>query len=81
MIDSKFDTFDHEMHMQEALKLARESAARGDEPFGSVLVRDDTVVMRESNPVRSANILDGITEITGPLLNDEGRQVHEEYNW
>jgi hypothetical protein len=31
--------------------------------------------------VRSANILDGITEITGPLLNDEGRQVHEEYNW
>ncbi len=154
MIDSKFDTFDHEMHMQEALKLARESAARGDEPFGSVLVRDDTVVMRESNreitesdirrhpelhlayracqaydsderaemvmytttepcpmcaggmvtagfdstvysvgsdeiaeftgnepSVRSANILDGITEITGPLLNDEGRQVHEEYNW
>jgi tRNA(Arg) A34 adenosine deaminase TadA len=37
--------------MTEALALAREAAARGDRPFGSVLVRDDEVVMRESNRV------------------------------
>nr|WP_248910298.1 hypothetical protein [Halocatena marina] len=35
--------------MRETFELAREAAARGDEPFGSVLVRDDTVIMSDSN--------------------------------
>ncbi|NHN43056.1 nucleoside deaminase [Halorubellus sp. JP-L1] len=45
------DDFDHERHVRTALDLAREAAARGDNPFGSVLVRDDEVVMSESNRV------------------------------
>ena len=154
MIDTQFDSFAHEAHMREALKLAREAVARGDEPFGSVLVRDDTIIMRESNHeittsdirrhpelhlayracrtydsderaemvmysstepcpmcaggmmtagfgstiysvgsdeiaeftgneshIRSADVLDGTTEVAGPLLNDEGRQIHQEYDW
>lgn len=150
----EFDDFDHASHMRVAIDLAREAAARGDEPFGSVLVRDDAVVMRDSNrieteddfrrhpelhlayracreydpadraemvmytstepcpmcaggmrtagfgrvvysvsgaevatftgresTVRSAAILDGVTEVVGPVLNDEGRAVHREYDW
>jgi tRNA(Arg) A34 adenosine deaminase TadA len=46
-----FDAFDHEAHVSEAIDLAREAVERGDRPFGSVLVRDDEVVMRESNCV------------------------------
>jgi tRNA(Arg) A34 adenosine deaminase TadA len=149
-----FDDFDHAAHMQAALDLAREAADRGDEPFGSVLVRDDAVVMRESNrivtdddirrhpelqlahraareydpaeraqlvmytstepcpmcaggmriaglgrvvysvdsdeiaaftgtdpTVGSAEILDGVTEVVGPVLNEAGRQIHEEFGW
>ncbi len=146
----EFDDFDHESHMQQALALAREAAERGDNPYGSVLVRDDTVVMRESNrvvttddirrhpelhlayracreldptaraeavmytstepclmcargmatagfgrvvysvggdelggsepAVRSAAILDGTTEVVGPVLNEAGRRIHEEYS-
>ena len=30
-------------------------------------------------PVRSAAILDGITEVVGPVLNDEGRRIHREF--
>jgi len=37
--------------MREAFDLAREAVERGDDPFGSVLVRDDEVVLRESNRV------------------------------
>ncbi|QLD86450.1 nucleoside deaminase [Natronomonas halophila] len=48
---SEFETFDHEAHMGAAIDLAREAAERGDRPFGSVLVRDDEIVMRESNRV------------------------------
>lgn len=149
-----FDDFDHASHVRAAVDLAREAAARGDEPFGSVLVRDDAVVMRESNrintaddfrrhpelhlahracreydpgeraemvmytstepcpmcaggmvragfgrvvysvsgeevatftgrepTVRSAAILDGVTEVVGPVLNGEGRAVHREFDW
>ena len=35
--------------MLRAFTLAREAADRGDKPFGSVLVKDDTVVMSASN--------------------------------
>jgi tRNA(Arg) A34 adenosine deaminase TadA len=148
------DDFDHERHMQRAIDLAREAMERGDRPFGSVLVRDDEVVMAESNRVLteddirrhpelhlayraareldpktraetvmytsaepcpmcaggmleagfervvygvdseelasftggepnvgSASILDGTTVVDGPVLNDQARAVHEEYDW
>ena len=146
--------FDHEAHVRRALELAREAAGRGDEPFGSVLVREHDVVTTASNrvvteddlrrhpelhlayracrqltaaeraetvmytstepcpmcagglrragfacvvysvggdeigefvgeapPVRAAEILDGVTEVVGPVLNDEGRAVHESFGW
>jgi tRNA(Arg) A34 adenosine deaminase TadA len=149
----QFDTFDHEAHMHKAFELAREAAARGDNPYGSVLVRNNTVIMADSNremtetdirrhpelhlayracrkygaderaqmvmytstepcpmcaggmktagfgyvvysvgsdevaiftgngpAVRSAEILDGISEVVGPVLNDEGRQIHREFD-
>lgn len=53
MTTPQFDDFSHESHMREAFELARDAAARGDEPFGSVLVHDDTVIMAESNRVRT----------------------------
>jgi tRNA(Arg) A34 adenosine deaminase TadA len=154
MTTPQFEEFSHESHMRNAFELAREAAARGDEPFGSVLVHDDTVIMAESNrvrtesdirrhpelhlayracreydvderaalvmytstepcpmcaggiatagfervvysvgsdeiaeftgsepTVRSAEILDGISDVVGPILNKEGRQIHQEYDW
>ncbi|WP_435320681.1 nucleoside deaminase [Haloarchaeobius sp. TZWSO28] len=154
MPTSSFDDFDHEAHMEEAIGLARDAVGRGDRPFGSVLVRDDEVVMRESNrvlteddirrhpelhlaqracrelsptqraetvmytstepcpmcsggmayagfgrvvysvssedlaeytadapAVRSADVLDGVTEVVGPVLNEEGCQLHEQFDW
>ena len=140
--------------MRRTFELAREAADRGDRPFGSVLVRDDTVVMADSNrvltendirrhpelhlayracrefdpdpraetvmytstepcpmcasgmatagfgrvvysvgsdeiaeftdnktSVRSGEILTGVSDIVGPILNDEGRQIHNEFDW
>jgi len=151
---SDVESFDHEAHMHAAISLAREAVARGDEPFGSVLVRDDEVVMGESNrvvteddvrrhpelhlayracreltpgeraetvmytstepcpmcsggmrgagfarvvysvsaeevaeftggdpPTRAATVLGDRTEVVGPVLNDEGRAVHEAFDW
>jgi tRNA(Arg) A34 adenosine deaminase TadA len=151
--DLDFDGFDHEAHMRDAFELAREAAERGDEPFGSVLVRADTVVMTASNRVntesdvrrhpeldlayracneyesderaeivmytstepcpmcaggmaragfggvvysvegdeiaafqdrdpstRAATVLED-TRVVGPLLNEEGRRIHEEFGW
>jgi tRNA(Arg) A34 adenosine deaminase TadA len=149
-----FDDFDHTSHMETAFDLAREAAARGDEPFGSVLVRDDAVIMRESNrinteddlrrhpelhlayracraydpddraamvmytstepcpmcaggmvragfgrvvysvsseevaaftggepSVRSAAVLDGVTDVVGPVSNEAGREIHRDFDW
>jgi len=149
-----FEAFDHASHMRTAIDLAREAAARGDEPFGSVLVRDDEVVMRASNRVhtaadvrrhpelhlayracreyepaeraetvmytstepcpmcaggmvtagfgrvvysvsadevaaftgrtpvvRAAAILDGTSEVVGPVLHDAGLAVHRDFGW
>ncbi|ERH09967.1 MAG: cytosine/adenosine deaminase [halophilic archaeon J07HX64] len=154
MSDVAFDGFRHESHMRRAFELAREAVDRGDRPFGSVLVRDDSVVMAESNrvnseqdirrhpelhlayrasreftpakraetvmytstepcpmcasgmatagfgrviysvssaeiasftggepSVRSATVLDGVCEVVGPVLNEEGRQIHESFDW
>jgi tRNA(Arg) A34 adenosine deaminase TadA len=153
-VTDEFDDFDHASHMRVAFDRAREAAARGDEPFGSVLVRDDAVVMAESNrvetesdprrhpelhlayracrafdaderaetvmytstepcpmcaggmrtagfgrvvysvsgdevaaftgrgtTVRSAEILDGVTEVVGPVLHDEGLEIHRAFDW
>ena len=41
--------------MRKAFELARKATDRGDRPFGSTLVRDDTVVMADSNRVLTAN--------------------------
>lgn len=152
--ESTFDDFDHESHMQAALEQARSAMERGDRPFGSVLVRDDAVVMAESNrvvtesdlrrhpelhlayrahreytaderaamvmytstepcpmcagglrtvglgrvvysvgadeksqytggepAVRSADVLTGVTEVVGPVLNEAGHRIHGEYGW
>ena len=154
MADPNFDNFDHDAHMRKAFELAREAANRGDRPFGSVLVRDNTAVMTDSNrvltendirrhpelhlayracreydpstrsetamytstepcpmcasgmatagfgrvvysvgsdeiaeftgtktSVRSGEILTGVSDIVGPVLNDDGRQIHEEFDW
>ena len=121
MSDPTEAEFDDESHMRRAIELAREAVARGDRPFGSVLVREDSVVMSESNrvnteddirrhpelhlayracrelspgeraetvmytssepSVRSREILDGVTEVRGPVLSDEGRRIHEEFDW
>ena len=154
MTDTDVADLDHDSHMRRAIDLAREAADRGDEPFGSVLVRADAVVMTASNrvvteddlrrhpelhlahrayrqltaaergetvmytstepcpmcagglrragfarvvysvggdeigeftgaamPVRAAEILDGVTDVVGSVLNDEGRAVHEAFGW
>lgn len=151
-ISKKIDKFNHTAHLQRAFELAREAAARGDGPFGSVLVRDDKIILSDSNHIvterdirrhpelhlaylacqqftpeeraemvmytstepcpmcaggmrmagfarviysvgsdeiaeytgvqptaRSAQILAGITEVQGPVLNDEGRRIHDEF--
>lgn len=153
MTGPSFDDFDHEAHMRRAFELAREATNRGDRPYGSVLIRDDAVVMADSNrvlteddvrrhpelhlayracreldpderaatvmytstepcpmcaggmatagfgrvvysvggdelpdfghdepSVRSATILNDITEVAGPVLNDEGRRIHHEFD-
>jgi tRNA(Arg) A34 adenosine deaminase TadA len=153
-MEPDFDDFDHERHVRRAFELAREAAERGDRPFGSVLVREDEVVMADSNRVvtendvrrhpelhlayracrelppeeraetvmytstepcpmcaggmvyagfgrvvysvggdeiaeftghgpsiRSAAILEDVTDVVGPVLNDEGRRLHEELDW
>ena len=58
------DAFDHESHMREALDCAREAAARGDEPYGSVLVKDDEPVMAAGNRIVSDNDLRAHPELT-----------------
>ena len=154
MHNSTFNDFDHNSHMRQAFDAAREAADRGDRPFGSVLVHENTVIMADSNhvltkndirrhpelhlayracqemtqesraetvmytstepcpmcaggmvtagfgqviysvssdemveftgakpSVRSGEILNGITIVVGPLLNDEGRQIHNGFDW
>ena len=149
-----FDEFDHETHMQRAFELARTAADRGDRPFGSVLVRNDKIVMEASNrvltesdarrhpelhlayrakreydpgeraemvmytstepcpmcagglryaglgrvvysvgsdeisrfsghevPVRSGEILTGVTTVDGPVCQDEGLAIHADFDW
>jgi tRNA(Arg) A34 adenosine deaminase TadA len=58
------DALEHEQHMKRALELAREAAEGGDEPFGSVLVRDGEIVMEERNAVNSADDICRHPELT-----------------
>ena len=154
MPDPAFDDFDHDSHLYRTFALAREAADRGDRPFGSVLVHEDTVIMADSNRVltendirrhpelhlayracrefdpddraetvmytstepcpmcatgmtkagfgrvvysvgsdeiaeftgnepsiRSAEILNGVSEVVGPVLNDKGCQIHRDFDW
>lgn len=46
-------THDETYFMEEALRLAREAAAQGDEPFGAVLVKDGQIVSRGQNQVHT----------------------------
>lgn len=47
----------------------------------SVGSNDLTAVNGYFTPVRSAEILEGVTEVVGPLLRNEGMRVHENYGW
>jgi tRNA(Arg) A34 adenosine deaminase TadA len=44
---------DHELHLREALDLARAAMRRGDGAYGAVLVRDGRVVLRAENTTRT----------------------------
>jgi hypothetical protein len=61
------------------------SPARCVPGFGSTIysVGSDEIAEFTGNEshIRSADVLDGTTEVAGPLLNDEGRQIHQEYDW
>ncbi len=46
---------DHAIFMQECLALAREAAANGESPVGSVIVRGDKVIARGIEAVKSHN--------------------------
>lgn len=58
------DALDHDRYMERALELAREAAERGDEPFGSLLVLDDEIVMEARNAVNTADDLREHPELT-----------------
>jgi tRNA(Arg) A34 adenosine deaminase TadA len=58
------DALDHDRYMERALELAREAADRGDQPFGSLLVLDDSVVMEARNAVNTADDLREHPELT-----------------
>lgn len=52
-----FEGFDHEAHVRRAIELGHEAAERGDDPYGSVLVREDRVVAEARNAVVTADDL------------------------
>ena len=58
------DALDHERYMRRAIELAEDSADRGDEPFGSVLVLDGEVVIEAMNAVNTAADLREHPELT-----------------
>jgi len=59
-----FDDFDHEAHVRRAIELGREAAERGDNPYGSVLVREDRIVMEARNAVVTEEDLAAHPELT-----------------
>jgi tRNA(Arg) A34 adenosine deaminase TadA len=59
-----FDDFDHEAHVRRAIELGREAAERGDNPYGTVLVRDDRILMEARNAVVTEDDLAAHPELT-----------------
>lgn len=60
----ELETLDHDRYMERAIELAREAVDRGDEPFGSLLVRDGEIVMEARNAVNTADDLREHPELT-----------------
>lgn len=60
----EFDDFDHESHMRRAIELAREAAANGDGPYGSVLVKDDEIVLEARNTKNADDDIRAHPELT-----------------
>jgi tRNA(Arg) A34 adenosine deaminase TadA len=56
-LPERFAGFDHAAHIERAIGLAEEARERGDDPYGSVLVREDCVVMEARNAVVTENDL------------------------
>jgi tRNA(Arg) A34 adenosine deaminase TadA len=59
--------------MERAIELAREAADAGDEPFGSVLVYDDTIIAEARNTVASDDDVTAHPELK--LARLAGRQL------
>lgn len=66
MDDETLAALDHEAHVARALELAREAAARGDHPYGSLLVRaaDGERLMVARNAVETADDVRRHSELT-----------------
>lgn len=66
----QFDEFAHDAHIRETFELV-------------CSVGSDKIAEFTGNEpaVRSAEILDGVSDVVGPVLNDEGRQIHREFDW
>lgn len=60
----EFDAFDHESHMRRAIELAREAAGNGDGPYGSVLVKNDEIVMEARNTEETDDDIRAHPELT-----------------
>jgi tRNA(Arg) A34 adenosine deaminase TadA len=50
---SNSDSGAHETYIERACELAREAANRGDDPYGSLLVYDDEIIMEATNRTRT----------------------------
>jgi len=50
-LPERFADFDHASHTQRAIDLAHEARERGDDGYGSVLVREDRIVAEARNAV------------------------------
>jgi len=65
-LPDRFAGLCHEDHIREAIELARGAAERGDDPYGSVLVRasDDEIAMTERNTVNTEDDVRRHPELT-----------------
>jgi len=65
-LPDRFADLDHDAHVRASLDLAREAVERGDNPYGSLLVRagDGAVVMEDRNAVDTADDVRRHPELT-----------------
>ncbi len=61
---TEFDSLNHERYIQRSFELAQEAADRGDEPYGSLLVYDDEIIMEERNCINTGNDVSLHPELT-----------------